>query len=93
MKKGAGNQSKIDEEAAEKRNFANFFPPFTPPRIGSMDPLSSIPSPPPWTFFENDKGDCLDVNAITNMLMMWYMCGFHTGSYLAQQKSKSSSKD
>ncbi|XP_047231196.1 survival motor neuron protein-like isoform X3 [Girardinichthys multiradiatus] len=97
IKERTENQTKVEKETTEKRKgdlTNNLFPPFAP-QVGSMDPLSFIPPPPPpvWTFCGKEPGDGPDVNSITNMLMLWYMCGFHTGSYLTQQRSKSSSKD
>ncbi|KAK7889062.1 hypothetical protein WMY93_024622 [Mugilogobius chulae] len=51
-----------------------------------------LPPPPPfWAFESKEAGPALD--PISLMLMQWYMCGFHTGSYLAQQQKKSSSRD
>ncbi|MEQ2294401.1 hypothetical protein AMECASPLE_003524 [Ameca splendens] len=97
IKERTENQTKVEKETTETRKgdlTNNLFPPFAP-QVGSMDPLSFIPPPPPpvWTFCGKEPGDGPDVNSITNMLMLWYMCGFHTGSYLTQQRSKSSSKD
>ncbi|XP_041861292.1 survival motor neuron protein-like isoform X3 [Melanotaenia boesemani] len=65
----------------------------------STNPMS-FPSPPPppppppaWVLCGKEAGDSLDVNTITNMLMQWYMCGFQTGTYMAQQLYKSTLKD
>lgn len=94
MKERNGHQNKAEEEKRKRDPTCDFFPSFAPPQIGSMDPLSFIPPPPPaWTFCGKEQGDCPDVNTITNMLMLWYMCGFHTGSFVAQQRSTPSSKD
>uniref|UniRef100_A0A671TZQ9 Tudor domain-containing protein n=1 Tax=Sparus aurata TaxID=8175 RepID=A0A671TZQ9_SPAAU len=61
----------------------SFFPPFPPPpQSGSADSVTFIPPPPP----------PLGGDATSSMLMLWYTCGFHTGSYMAQQEFKSSSK-
>ncbi|XP_029285492.1 survival of motor neuron protein-like [Cottoperca gobio] len=63
----------------------SFFPPSAPPPPRSGDPVSFIPPPPLWMFCSS-----ADVDASSCMLMLWYMCGFHTGSSMAQQ---SESKD
>lgn len=57
------------------------------------DPMTFIPPPPPplWACGEKEVSTSLDPT--WNMLMLWYMCGFHTGSYLAQQQLKSSFRD
>ncbi|XP_014857896.1 PREDICTED: survival motor neuron protein-like isoform X1 [Poecilia mexicana] len=97
MKAGSKNENTVEKETAEKRKGDPtniFFPPF-PPQIGSVSPLSFIPPPlpPAWTLQGKEVGDCPDVSAVTNMFMLWYMCGFHTGSFLAQQRSTPPSKD
>lgn len=44
-----------------------------------QDPLSFIPPPPPlWS----SSGGSAGVDDTSNLLMLWYMCGFHTGSYM-----------
>ncbi|KAK5870265.1 hypothetical protein PBY51_024917 [Eleginops maclovinus] len=88
--KSRNTQSKVEKEAEEKQkddsqkppnNIFSFFPPFAPPTPRSMDSVSFIPpSPPLWTF-----GSSADADPSSSMLMLWYMCGFHTGSYMAQQ--------
>ncbi|XP_051231606.1 survival motor neuron protein-like isoform X2 [Dicentrarchus labrax] len=93
------SQSKVENEdkktGAEKptNHSSSFFPPFSPPPQSSTgDPMSFIPPPPPpplWAFGGKESA----VSATSSMLMLWYMCGFHTGSYMAQQEFKSSSKD
>ncbi|KAJ4921208.1 hypothetical protein JOQ06_019466 [Pogonophryne albipinna] len=99
VKEKASNnhQSKVEKESEEKQNdetqtppnMFSFFPPFAPPPPGSGDSVSFIPPPPPlWTF-----GSSAGTDASSNMLMLWYMCGFHTGSYMAQQASNSNSTD
>ncbi|XP_058494306.1 survival motor neuron protein-like isoform X2 [Solea solea] len=66
------------------------FPPFPPPdQLTSADSLSFVPPPPPlWTFGGKESTD-----SASSMLMLWYTCGFHTGSYMTQQKFRSTSKD
>ncbi|XP_034005635.1 survival motor neuron protein-like [Trematomus bernacchii] len=89
LKEKASNnhQSKVEKESEEKQNdetqtppnMFSFFPPFAPPGCG--DSVSFIPPPPPlWTF-----GSSAGADASSSMLMLWYMCGFHTGSYMARQ--------
>ncbi|XP_039984074.1 survival motor neuron protein-like isoform X4 [Xiphias gladius] len=47
----------------------------------SWDPLSFIPPPPPlWS----SSGGSAGVDDTSNLLMLWYMCGFHTGSYMIE---------
>ncbi|KAL3047849.1 hypothetical protein OYC64_021921 [Pagothenia borchgrevinki] len=83
------HQSKVEKESEEKQNdetqtppnMFSFFPPFAPPPPGSGDSVSFIPPPPPlWTF-----GSSAGADSSSSMLMLWYMCGFHTGSYMARQ--------
>ncbi|XP_008404570.1 survival motor neuron protein-like isoform X2 [Poecilia reticulata] len=101
MKAGSKNENTAEKETAEKRKGDPtniFLPPFPPPQIGSVSPLSFIPPPlpplpPAWTVQGKEVGDCPDVGAVTNLFMLWYMCGFHTGSFLAQQRSTPPSKD
>ncbi|XP_034063041.1 survival motor neuron protein-like isoform X2 [Gymnodraco acuticeps] len=99
LKEKASNnhQSKVEKESEEKQNdetqtppnMFSFFPPFAPPPPGSWDSVSFIPPPPPlWTF-----GSSAGTDASSSMLMLWYMCGFHTGSYMAQQAFNSNSTD
>ncbi|XP_023284609.1 survival motor neuron protein-like [Seriola lalandi dorsalis] len=60
------------------------------------DPLSFIPPPPPpplWTFGGKESSSSTGVDSTSSMLMLWYMCGFHTGSFMAQQLLRSTSKD
>nr|XP_046248678.1 survival of motor neuron protein-like isoform X3 [Scatophagus argus] len=99
VKEKSSSQSKVDKDAEEKSRGAErptnqsfpYFPPFPPPpQSSSGDPGSFIPPPPPlWMFGEKESKS---FSATSSMLMLWYMCGFHTGSYLAQQEFKSSSK-
>ncbi|KAM9358179.1 uncharacterized protein ABDE67_003677 isoform 4-T4 [Symphorus nematophorus] len=94
VKDKSAHPSKVEKEAEEKKKATNhcfpFFPPFPPPQSSSGDRVSFIPPPPPppplWSFGGTD------VDASSSMLMLWYLCGFHTGSYLAQQEFRSSSK-
>uniref|UniRef100_UPI0037E7E285 survival motor neuron protein-like n=1 Tax=Semicossyphus pulcher TaxID=241346 RepID=UPI0037E7E285 len=71
------------------------FPPFAPPpppQSSLGDSVSFIPPPPPplWAFGGKDSAGA---DSASSMLMLWYMCGFHTGSYMTQQAFKSSSRD
>ncbi|KAM7409793.1 hypothetical protein PAMA_001336 [Pampus argenteus] len=98
--------SKVDKETEEKKkgyqqrdkadkltsHSFSLFPPLPPPpQASSGDPVPFVPPLPLWMFGES--GGSAGVDATTSMLMLWYMCGFHTGSYLAQQRFMSSSKD
>ncbi|XP_027143789.1 survival motor neuron protein isoform X2 [Larimichthys crocea] len=85
-------EKKRDAEKPTNHSFP-FFPPFPPPpQSSSADPVTFIPPPPPpplWTFGRKESG----VDSASNMLLLWYTCGFHTGCYMAQQNFRSSSKD
>ncbi|XP_071328950.1 survival motor neuron protein-like isoform X4 [Trachinotus anak] len=63
----------------------------------SRDPLSFMPPPPPppplWMFGGKESRGSTGVDSTSSMLMLWYMCGFHTGSFMAQQLLRSNSKD
>ncbi|KAM8875644.1 uncharacterized protein AB9W97_016318 isoform 2-T3 [Spinachia spinachia] len=102
-KEKPSNQGHTETEAEEKKrgnqaekttnHSSSFFPPFPPPppQTGSGDSVSFVPPPPPplWQFGSAAAVD----SSSSSMLMLWYMCGFHTGSYLAQQGFKSNSKE
>ncbi|KAF1385229.1 hypothetical protein PFLUV_G00105570 [Perca fluviatilis] len=95
--KKRGNQQRDEAEKPANHSFS-FFPPFPPPpspRLASGDAVAFIPPPPPpplWVFGGKESSSAA-VDASSSMLMLWYMCGFHTGSYMAQQGFQSSSKD
>ncbi|KAM9762612.1 uncharacterized protein ACNS7B_004632 isoform 3-T3 [Menidia menidia] len=59
------------------------------------EPVSFLPPPPPpvWASCGKEATGPPDVGNMTSMLMQWYMCGFHTGSYMTQQLFKSTRKD
>ncbi|XP_045886609.1 survival motor neuron protein-like isoform X4 [Micropterus dolomieu] len=86
-KKKKGDQQGDGAEKSTNHSFP-FFPPFPPPpQSASGGPMSFIPPPPPlWTFGAKESATPPAVNATSSMLMLWYMCGFHTGSYMAQQE-------
>ncbi|GAA6226264.1 survival motor neuron protein-like isoform X2 [Lates japonicus] len=91
-----GNQQR-DEAEKPTNHIFSVFPPFPPPsHLGSGDPLSFIPPPPPpplWTSGGKESAGTSGIDATSSMLMLWYTCGFHTGSYMAQQQLRSTSKD
>nr|XP_029489582.1 survival motor neuron protein-like isoform X1 [Oncorhynchus nerka] len=76
-----------------------FFPPVPPPN-GSLDFLSLLPPPPPppcvWPPRAGlvDAGDGLgsSVTDLSSMLLSWYLCGYHTGCYMAMQQTAASHK-
>uniref|UniRef100_A0A4W5N5W6 Tudor domain-containing protein n=1 Tax=Hucho hucho TaxID=62062 RepID=A0A4W5N5W6_9TELE len=76
-----------------------FFPPVPPPN-GSLDFLSLLPPPPPppcvWPPRAGlvDAGEGLDsaVTDLSSMLLSWYLCGYHTGCYMAMQQTAASRK-
>ncbi|XP_035648418.1 survival motor neuron protein-like isoform X1 [Oncorhynchus keta] len=76
-----------------------FFPPVPPPN-GSLDFLSLLPPPPPppcvWPprAVLADAGDGLgtSVTDLSSMLLSWYLCGYHTGCYMAMQQTAASHK-
>ncbi|XP_064808488.1 survival motor neuron protein-like [Oncorhynchus masou masou] len=76
-----------------------FFPPVPPPN-GSLDFLSLLPPPPPppcvWPPRTGlvDAGDGLgsSVTDLSSMLLSWYLCGYHTGCYMAMQQTAASHK-
>ncbi|XP_037553732.1 survival motor neuron protein-like [Nematolebias whitei] len=89
-----GSQNQVKQEQLEQRDEQtnDDVPPF--PHMSSGGPSSFFPPPPPtWAFCGRDASISLDLDSITNMLMQWYMCGFHTGSYMTRLQFKSSSKD
>ncbi|XP_054861411.1 survival motor neuron protein-like isoform X5 [Amphiprion ocellaris] len=95
--KRRGNQQRDGAEKPTNHSFP-FFPPFPPPpQSGSGDPLSFLPLfPPPlpaWMFGGKESGTPSAIDTTSSIMMLWYMCGFHTGSYLAQQQFRSASKD
>ncbi|XP_028260615.1 survival motor neuron protein-like isoform X2 [Parambassis ranga] len=99
VRDGAANQSRDEKDSDEKRrdgaerpanHSVPLFPPFPPPQSSSGDPLSFLPPPPLWSSSGKESGGSPDVDS---MLMLWYMCGFHTGSYMTRQMFQSTSKD
>lgn len=86
-------EKKKDGDRAKNHSFP-FFPP-VPPLLqsNSGDSQSFVPPPPPPSSWAGGGKESAGVDSASNMLMLWYMCGFHTGSYLAQQAFKSSPKD
>ncbi|XP_072294733.1 uncharacterized protein [Eucyclogobius newberryi] len=89
-------EREVDEKKPAERPACPIFcsfPPFPPPHPHHPPPHSSgaappfMAPPPPFWAFEGNVSD-----STSHMLMLWYMCGFHTGSYMAQQQ-KSSSRD
>ncbi|KAM3619249.1 uncharacterized protein V6R79_005065 [Siganus canaliculatus] len=98
VKDKQSNQSNMEKESEEKKSETEkssahsfpFFPPFPPPQLSSADPVFiPPPPPPPPPLWAGDGKESGAISAASSMLMLWYMCGFHTGSYLAQQEFKS----
>ncbi|XP_030583826.1 survival motor neuron protein-like isoform X2 [Archocentrus centrarchus] len=90
-----GRQQTAGAEKPANHSFPLFppFPPPPPPHLGSADPLAFLPPPPPIWMFGGEKSDgSPGTETMSSMLMLWYMCGFHTGSFMAQV-FKSTSKD
>ncbi|KAM4549386.1 uncharacterized protein PAE49_017300 isoform 1-T1 [Odontesthes bonariensis] len=90
----SGNQPRDEAEKPTNHSFP-LFPPFPPPQTGKGDHMSFLPPPLPpfWVPCGKEAGGPPDVSTITNMLTQWYICGFHTGSYMTQQLFKSTLKD
>ncbi|XP_071328948.1 survival motor neuron protein-like isoform X2 [Trachinotus anak] len=91
------NQQRGEAEKPTNHS-SSLFPPFPPPpQSSSGDPLSFMPPPPPppplWMFGGKESRGSTGVDSTSSMLMLWYMCGFHTGSFMAQQLLRSNSKD
>ncbi|XP_034567405.1 survival motor neuron protein-like isoform X2 [Notolabrus celidotus] len=90
--KAEKEEKKKDGEKPTNPSFP-FFPPFPPYQSNSGDSLSFTPPPPPPSAWAVGGKETAGVDSASNMLMLWYMCGFHTGNFLAQQAFKSGSKD
>ncbi|XP_026179053.1 survival motor neuron protein-like isoform X2 [Mastacembelus armatus] len=100
--KERGGHSKVEREAEKKKEEAAkpssdsfpLFPPFTPPaQLGSAFFIPPPPPPPLWMCGGKEPSDSSGIDDVSSMLMLWYMCGFHTGSYMAQQRFRSTPKD
>ncbi|XP_036378141.1 survival motor neuron protein-like isoform X3 [Megalops cyprinoides] len=74
-----------------------FLPPESPPPDSAtgIQPLPLLPPPPPPCVWppkggDEDDGDGLDSDmaALSSMLLSWYLCGYHTGCYMAMQQAK-----
>ncbi|XP_037324484.2 survival motor neuron protein-like isoform X1 [Pungitius pungitius] len=100
VKEKPSNQGHTEAEEKKRGNkkekptnhSSSFFPPFPPPPPGSGESVSFVPPPPPPPYWQFGSEAAVDSSS-SSMLMLWYMCGFHTGSYMAQQGFKSNSKD
>ncbi|KAK6320536.1 hypothetical protein J4Q44_G00096430 [Coregonus suidteri] len=99
-----GNEQGDKKKPSSRRQEPNnhpfpFFPPVPPPK-GCLDFLSLLPPPPPppcvWPPRAGlvDAGDGLDsaVTDLSSMLLSWYLCGYHTGCYMAMQQTTTSRK-
>ncbi|XP_015221302.2 survival motor neuron protein 1-like isoform X2 [Lepisosteus oculatus] len=58
------------------------FPPAPPGHDGSM---AFLPPPPPWARAEAADED---LGALSSLLLSWYLCGYHTGSYMASRQTR-----
>nr|XP_020464716.1 survival motor neuron protein-like isoform X1 [Monopterus albus]XP_020464717.1 survival motor neuron protein-like isoform X1 [Monopterus albus] len=86
-----GDQQRNESEKAANRSLP-LFPQF-PPLSGLGGPPSFFP-PPPWSIGEKESGSSPAIDGtLDSMLMLWYMCGYYTGSYMAEQQFRSASKD
>ncbi|CAL1591798.1 unnamed protein product [Knipowitschia caucasica] len=87
--------SREDErKSAESMAYSVFScPPFPPPLHSSGDWWTSMPPPPLPSFLPGSSDAGPVPESLSHMLMMWYMCGFHTGSYLTLQQLKSPPRD
>ncbi|KAG7487832.1 hypothetical protein MATL_G00027750 [Megalops atlanticus] len=74
-----------------------FLPPESPPPESAtgIQTLPLLPPPPPPCMWppkagDEDGGDGLDSDmaALSSMLLSWYLCGYHTGCYMAMQQAK-----
>ncbi|XP_074524796.1 uncharacterized protein LOC141789315 [Halichoeres trimaculatus] len=92
-----GHQGRAEREEKKKdgdkatNHSPPFFPPFAAPlHSNSGDSQAFVPPapPPPFSWAGGGK-DSAGADSASSMLMLWYMCGFHTGSYLAQQAFRS----
>uniref|UniRef100_UPI003AAF386C uncharacterized protein n=1 Tax=Centroberyx gerrardi TaxID=166262 RepID=UPI003AAF386C len=94
---GDNRRGNFQRDGAEKpaSSLFSLFPPVPPPppTPGSAEFVSFVPPPPPppplWA--SGGRSD-VDTATLSAMLMSWYMCGFHTGSYMAQQQSRTNSR-
>ncbi|XP_078141721.1 uncharacterized protein LOC139908153 [Centroberyx gerrardi] len=94
---GDNRRGNFQRDGAEKpaSSLFSLFPPVPPPppTPGSAEFVSFVPPPPPppplWA--SGGRSD-VDTATLSAMLMSWYMCGFHTGSYMAQQQTRTNSR-
>ncbi|XP_075997733.1 uncharacterized protein LOC142991454 [Genypterus blacodes] len=100
-KKEEEKRGKVQTERAKATTSTSFtFPPFPlPPNSKAPMTFLTPPLPPlppfPSLFGGQGPGGALDTDttSLSNVLLLWYMCGFHTGCYMNQQVSMSSTKD
>ncbi|MBN3316387.1 SMN protein, partial [Atractosteus spatula] len=62
------------------------FPPAPPGHDGSM---AFLPPPPPWARAEAADED---LGALSSLLLSWYLCGYHTGSYMALKQTRTAAE-
>ncbi|XP_008335252.1 survival of motor neuron protein-like [Cynoglossus semilaevis] len=94
----AGKDAEMDlKENQSRQQPTNQSPTLLPlfPVPTQLSQRESIISPPPPpsapSLWSADSKECGDSSS--SMLMLWYMCGFHTGTYMTEQRLKSTTKD
>ncbi|MBN3306513.1 survival motor neuron protein 1 isoform X3 [Amia ocellicauda] len=72
-----------------------FFPPM-PPGYDCSGAFLHLPPPPPPPAFLSSCGrsdspaEDEDLGGLSSMLLSWYLCGYHTGCYMALQQARKS---
>ncbi|XP_014269194.3 uncharacterized protein LOC101471703 isoform X3 [Maylandia zebra] len=100
VEKEAEEKKESQQTVGAEKTTSHSFRPFPPPpHLGSEDRVSFLapppfpPPPPSWMFGGKESDGSPGTDSTSSMLMLWYMCGFHTGSFMAQQMFKPASRD
>uniref|UniRef100_W5LXN5 Survival motor neuron protein-like n=1 Tax=Lepisosteus oculatus TaxID=7918 RepID=W5LXN5_LEPOC len=76
------NGNSFRHSLGEESSQPFLFPPAPPGHDGSM---AFLPPPPPWARAEAADED---LGALSSLLLSWYLCGYHTGSYMASRQTR-----
>uniref|UniRef100_A0A3P8NHF9 Tudor domain-containing protein n=1 Tax=Astatotilapia calliptera TaxID=8154 RepID=A0A3P8NHF9_ASTCA len=93
VEKEAEEKKESQQTVGAEKTTSHSFRPFPPPpHLGSEDRVSFLapppfaPPPPSWMFGGKESDGSPGTDSTSSMLMLWYMCGFHTGSFMVSSR-------